>query len=307
VIELGVALPVTGLEPVAPESLVRIAVAAEEIGYAAIWAGERLMRPLAPVSFYGAPPEPLADIFRTCYEPLELLSHVAALTSRIKLGTSVLNALLQPPVILARRIATLDRLSGGRVIAGLGQGWMREEYEAVGVPFGRIGSGMDEMIGALRACWGPDPVEYSGRFYRIPPSEMHPKPVQQHVPVLLGAVTPAGVERAARIADGLNALLHSEESLLSTATAYRKAVAHTGRDPAGVTVVVRAGVPITAEPIGTDRPFLGGAPEQIADDLARLEGQGIDHVLFANEAFTTADDEVVLLERLWTAAASSRN
>jgi alkanesulfonate monooxygenase SsuD/methylene tetrahydromethanopterin reductase-like flavin-dependent oxidoreductase (luciferase family) len=119
-------------------------------------------------------------------------------------GTSVIDALLHPPVVLARRFATLDQFSGGRVIAGLGQGWMPQEFETANVPMRRRGAGMDEAIAVMRACWGPDPVAHEGRFYRVVPSEVNPKPVQAQLPVLLGATTPAGIQRAAQIADGLN-------------------------------------------------------------------------------------------------------
>ena len=110
----------------------------------------------------------------------------------------MIDALFHPPVMLARRFATLDQFSNGRVIASWGQGWMPQEFETANVPMKRRGAGLDEVIDAMRACWGPDPVSYQGRFYRIAPSEVGPKPVQSHIPVLLGSMTPAGVARAAR-------------------------------------------------------------------------------------------------------------
>jgi probable F420-dependent oxidoreductase len=229
---------------------------------------------------------------------LVTLSHVAAVTSRIKLGTSVIDALLHPPVVLARRFATLDQFSGGRVIAGLGQGWMREEFQAAGVPASRKGAGFDEVIAALRAAWGPDPVSFEGRFYTIVPSQISPKPVQEHVPILVGAMTPQGTQRAARIADGLNPIAFSQEQLLGLTTLFRDTAQEHGRDPATLTIVVRANVPITEKPIDSDRPFLGGSPEQIADDLAALSGKGIDHVLFSNDASVDLDTELDLLRQL---------
>jgi probable F420-dependent oxidoreductase len=295
--ELGVSLPTVG--PAAtPEAIARIATAAEDLGYATVWAGERFMRTLADVAFFGAPAAPMPEAYGMCFDPLETLGYVAALTDRIKLGTSVLNALLHPPIVLARRLATLDRLSGGRVVAGLGQGWVPQEFEAVNVPFDRIGDGMDETIAAMRACWGPDPVAYDGPYTRIAPSEINPKPLQAHLPVLLGAITPAGVRRAARIADGLNPMVFSKEMLLGLTAAFHTAVADAGRDPGSVTVTARANVPITDEPLGEDRPFLGGSPRQIADDLAELSGTGVDHVLFDNQAPTTVDEAIDRLEQL---------
>jgi probable F420-dependent oxidoreductase len=293
--ELGVALPTHDGPLASPEAISRIAREAEQLDYAALWTFERLLRPLAEFPQFGGR---IPEYYRSTYEPLETLSYVAALTSRIRLGTSVVNALMHPPVVLARRFATLDRFSGGRVVAGLGQGWMPQEFEAVGVPVRRMGAGMDEAVAAIRACWGPDPVAHEGRFYRIAPSEVGPKPVQARIPVLMGSNTPGGVARAARIADGLNPLAFSLDGVVGLTTAFHEAARAEGRDPASLTVVARANVPITTDPIGADRPFLGGSPRQIADDLARLEGTGVDQVLFANAAAGDLDDEVKLLEQL---------
>ncbi|TDE54675.1 TIGR03619 family F420-dependent LLM class oxidoreductase [Nonomuraea mesophila] len=278
--ELGVALPTSG--PLAtPAGIARVAREAERLGYDSVWTYERLLRPTAPVSMGGGEPQPAPEIYRSVYDPLETLSYVAALTERVKLGTSIVGALLHPAVVLAKRFATLDQLSGGRVVAGLGQGWMPQEFAAANVPMSRIGAGMDEMIAAMRACWGPDPVTYDGTFTQIAESEINPKPVQAHVPILLGSMTPAGVRRAARVADGLNPVALSHDMVTGLAKTFRSAVAEAGRDPESVTVVARANVPLTAGPLGDDRPFLGGSPRQIAADLEGLEGIGIDHVLFS--------------------------
>lgn len=301
--ELGFGLPTSGALA-SPANIARIAQEAERLGYAALWTYERLLRPVGDVAQPGGPPRPLPKHYQVVYEPLETLSHVAALTDRIKLGTSVIDALLHPPVVLARRFATLDRFSHGRVIAGLGQGWMPQEFETANVPLRRKGAGFDDAIAAMRACWGPDPVSYSGRFYKIAPSEINPKPAQPHIPILVGAMTPAGIKRAARIADGLNPVAISEEMVVGLATAFREAAREAGRDPATLSVVARANVPMTQEPLGDGRPYLGGSPVQIADDLASLQGKGIDQVFFTNVGATsTIDDEVRLLEQLQTAAA----
>jgi len=296
--ELGVALPTSGTLA-SPVNIARVAQEAERLGYDALWTYERLLRPYAEMPLGdGGPPQRVPEVYRLTYEPLETLSYVAALTDRIKLGTSVVDALLHPPVVLARRFATLDQFSGGRAIAGLGQGWMPQEFETANVPMRRKGAGMDEVVAAMRACWGPDPVEYEGRFYRIAPSEVNPKPVQPTLPVLIGATTPAGIERAARIADGINPIAFSEDALVGMAAAFRAAARAAGRDPDTLTVVARANVPITNEPLGDDRPFLGGSPRQIADDLAKLGGTGVDHVLFANVAAHDVDEELRLLDQL---------
>ena len=170
---LGVALPTSG-RLASPANIVRIAQEAERLGYASVWTYERLLRPVAELPAPDGSMRRIPAPYRLTYEPLETLSYVAALTERVRLGTSVIDALLHPPVVLARRFATLDQFSGGRVVAGLGQGWMPQEFETANGPMDRIGSGMDEVVAAMRACWGPDPVEFEGRFYRIAPSEVNP-------------------------------------------------------------------------------------------------------------------------------------
>src|SRR5215213_4584299 len=191
--DLGVALPTSG-RLASPANIVRIAQEVERLGYAAVWTYERLLRPLAELPAPDGSMQRIPDQYRLTYEPLETLSYVAAVTDRVRLGTSVVDALLHPPVVLARRYATLDQLSGGRVIAGVGQGWMPQEFEAAGIPMKRMGAGLDDHLAAMRACWAPDPVKYEGRFYRIAESEVNPKPVQERIPVLLGSMTPAGIQ-----------------------------------------------------------------------------------------------------------------
>jgi len=183
VMDLGISLPTSG-KLASPANIVRVAQEAERLGYGAVWTYERVLRPIAPVSMGGGPPQPVPAVYHTVYEPLETLSFVAAHTERVKLGTSVVDALFHPPAVLARRFATLDRFSGGRVIAGLGQGWQENEFETANVPSSRKGARTEEFITALRTAWCPDPVRYDGEFYRIAPSQVNPKPVQAHIPVL---------------------------------------------------------------------------------------------------------------------------
>ncbi|MGK5683682.1 TIGR03619 family F420-dependent LLM class oxidoreductase [Actinoplanes sp. URMC 104] len=296
--DLGIALPTSG--PLASVgNIARVAREAEQLGYAAVWTYERLLRPMAPIL-----PGPdgkvhrLPEYYRETYEPLETLSYVAALTERIKLGTSVVDALYHPPVVLARQYATLDRLSNGRAIAGIGQGWMPQEFATANVPLQRRGAGFDEFVAAMRACWGPDPVAYEGRFYGIEASEINPKPVQARLPVLVGSNSDAGHRRAARFADGINPIAFTYEQVVAAAATFREAAAEHGRDPAVLTVAVRANVPVTTGPLGDGRPYLGGSPAEITEDLKRLAEAGVDHVLFANHEQDDLDEYLGLMADL---------
>lgn len=281
--EIGIALPVAGPQT-SPETIVKVAKEAERLGYNAVWTFERLIRPLEKIRLYsGGDPAVLSDFYASTYEPLETLSYVAAATERIKLGTAVVVAPLHVPVMLARRLATLDQFSGGRVIAGLGQGWMHREFETANVPSNRRGARTEEFIAAMRATWGPNPIQHEGEFYRIAPSDVGPKPVQAHIPVLLATMSPAAVKRAARIADGLIPVSSSAQELREIVSTFHDAAREAGRDPADLTVVnqVPWPTPVTREPMGDGRPFLGGSPRQIAEDLVTARETGVDQVYLA--------------------------
>src|ERR1700682_173902 len=300
--DLGIALP-TSAPYASTEAIVQVAQAAEDLGYPAVWTYERLFYARADMPQTRAPPRPLPAAYKSVYEPLETLSFVAAKTTTIRLGTSVLIAPLHVPVVLARRLATLDQLSGGRVIAGLGLGWMKQEYIAAGVPMAGRGARLEEFVAALRAAWAPDPVWFEGDFYNIPPSEINPKPVQEGgIPVILAAFAPAAIERAGRIADGYNPIAFGLDSLGQLVESFRDAARSADRDPAQLKVMGRANVSITSKPAGAGgRDFLSGAPEQVAEDLATLRDLEVDHVFFSNRATHSADEEVKLMDRLQAA------
>jgi probable F420-dependent oxidoreductase len=277
-VKLGITLPTTGSTATA-DSITSVAETAERIGLDAVWSFERLLSPVAGGQMNGQT-VPLPDAYNSVFAPLEVLAFVAARTSRITLGTSIMVALLHNPADLARRFATLDRLSGGRVVAGLGQGWMAQEFEAAGVPLNRRGAGFTEFIEAMRAVWGPDPVSYDGRFYRIEESNVGPKPVQAGgVPILAGAASPGGIRRAARLGLGLNPVWFGWEALEGTVQAFRASAAEAGHDPVTLPVVVRVNqFPAAAPTVDGASPT--GSPEQIVEAIPRLERIGVTELLW---------------------------
>ncbi|MFL5701881.1 MAG: TIGR03619 family F420-dependent LLM class oxidoreductase [Ktedonobacteraceae bacterium] len=300
--ELGVGLP-TSAPYASAESIIRIAQEAERLGYNSLWTYERLLYPIAGITQPDGSTWQLPESYKSVYEPIETLSYVAARTQRVKLGTSIVNAPFQSPVLLARRFATLDRLSNGRAIAGLGQGWMEQEFATSNVSIKERGKRIEEYIEALRAIWGPDPVSYEGSFYHIPASLINPKPVQKGgIPILMGFNTPAAIKRAARLADILNPIASTFEALESAVTTFLSAAQEVGRDPSTLKVIVRANVPITATPLPAGkRPFLGGSPEQIAQDLTRVQKLKVDEVFFSDQASPTVDEAIQRLEEIQTA------
>jgi probable F420-dependent oxidoreductase len=245
-----------------------------------VWTWERLMRPTVPIAM-GGPGGPVMDApeeFGTVYDPVETLSYVAGRTSRIALGTSVLDALFQSPVILARRLATLDRLSGGRLIAGIGQGWMEQEFDAAGVSMQRRGAGFEEHLLAMRAVWGPDPVRFEGRFYRIPEAAIGPKPVRPGSPrLLVGAGSPTALERAGRLGVGLTLVIFDWDTVRGSIETFRAAAGAAGIDPDTLPVMLQVNGDVTAEP-QDERGPLAGSPEQVAADIDRAAALGVEHI-----------------------------
>lgn len=280
-VSIGIALPQYG-SIVSPETILHVALEAERIGLASLWVSDRMLLPTRPRDTWDG--EPWPDIFATVYDPIEMLTWVASRTKNVKLGTSVLSGLFQNPVTLARRLATLDRLSGGRAIAGIGQGDFQDEFEAANVPLKRRGRGFEEFILALRAVWGPDPVSFSGRFYTIPESRIGPKPVQAGgIPLLIGAFEPRALERAARIADGIMPAAGRNttiEKLGQQFNGFRDMARRASRDPERMIAILNVHNALSDEKVSEPRPLLSGTPKQAAEDLIGLETLGIDHVFY---------------------------
>ncbi|HXH82525.1 MAG TPA: TIGR03619 family F420-dependent LLM class oxidoreductase, partial [Candidatus Tectomicrobia bacterium] len=186
-IDLGFGLPVAGAWAT-PDALVAVALRAEALGYRSLWVFQRLLYALEPKDeYYGVPGPRWPAAFERVLDPLATLAWAAAHTRTIRLGVSVLNVPFYTPVVLAKQLATLDVLSGGRLDVGLGLGWSRDEYEAAGVPWARRGARADEFIRCLKAVWTQEEVEFRGEFFRVPRSRVAPRPVQRpHPPLLLG-------------------------------------------------------------------------------------------------------------------------
>ena len=300
-VALGIALPQYGTVASA-KTILRVAEEAEKMGLASLWVSDRLLLPTKPKDTFDGDPWP--EIFATVYDPIEMLTYVAAKTRKVKLGTSVLCGLFQNPVTLARRFATLDNLSNGRVIAGIGQADFRDEFEAANVPIKRRGRGFEEFVKAMRAVWGPDPVSFTGDFYNIPESRIGPKPVQSGgIPLLLGAFAPASLERAARLADGIMpaaARSTTIEKLSQTINNFREMVRRAGRRPEEMKWILRVHNPLAEEKAIEPHALLGGTPEQAAKDFPRVKELGIDHVFYDmnHPGHVPIDTQLVLLRRL---------
>jgi probable F420-dependent oxidoreductase len=277
---LGVSLAQVG-RLADPASVRAAAVSAEQIGYSSLWVRDRLLAPVEPrTTNTNLPGAELPPEWATSLDPLAVLTYAAAVTDRVRLGTSILVAPWYRPALLARSLASLDVLSDGRLTVGLGLGWSLDEYEAAGVPLNERGSRLDHALDVLEACWAPDPICYDGPDLRIAPSLMGPKPLQHpRPPILLAGYSPAGLDRVARRADGWNPVGLPVERLASMWTTVRHLAAGYGRDPDGLHFVVRANMLVTPDPLRADRPSYHGSIDQVADDVEATRRAGADEIV----------------------------
>ena len=246
-----------------PEAIVETACKAEELGFDALLVNDHVVVDDSPRSVP----------WRNVYDPLMVLSYVAARTSRVLLATSVLIMPYRNPVVTAKMIATLDQMSGGRAIAGVGAGWSEPEYDALGVPYRQRGARTTEYLRLWQACWQPGPTTFHGRFFSFDDMHVNPKPVQQpHPPIWVGGSGHASLRRAARFAQVWQPTPTGLEELISNQTYLRQACAEIGREDVPRTRMsfrVNFSRITGSSSQGADRPTGQGTPEQVASDMNR--------------------------------------
>ena len=304
----GFALPQIG--PVAgPGSLVTVARRAEDLGFDSLWVLDRTLFPVKPRAPYPVGDGSLPVKYKRTLDPLETLTFTAAHTRRVALGTSILNLPWYNPVLLARRLTTLDVLSGGRLRVGFGIGWSPDEYEAVGTPWRERGKRADELLQALKAIWTTDPVEFQGRYYRIPKSFIGPKPVQKpHPPIYMAAYTPPAMTRIAKEADGWFPVGIPLGGVAQMFEGIKRTAREAGRDPAALELIIRANVEIAGAMLGKDRNDFSGTLEQIAGDIVATRKLGAAELLLDvqfSPGIETVEDIVARMEQLWHVARQS--
>jgi probable F420-dependent oxidoreductase len=227
-----------------PKGLEHLARTAEEAGFESIWTVEHVVVPVGyrspyPYSPSGRMPGPENSPIP---DPLLPLAFAAAVTSRLRLGTGILILPQRHPVYVAKELATLDVLSGGRALAGVGIGWLREEFDVLGVPFAERAPRTEESIRAIRSLWKSEPEPFAGRFYRWPAVESNPKPVQPGgVPIIIGGHVEGAARRAARCGDGFFPARGDLDELPKLLAALRDECAKTGRDPAEIEISTGGG------------------------------------------------------------------
>jgi probable F420-dependent oxidoreductase len=256
---------------VQPEEAAFLAKSCEEAGIESLWTVEHVAVPTGyraqyPYSADGRMPGPEDSPIP---DPLIWLAYVAAATSRIKLATGILILPQRHPIYVAKEIATLDVLSAGRVILGIGIGWMEDEFRALGIPFDERVARTEEACAALRTLWQPGAHAFKGEHYAWDAIESNPKPVQPGgVPIVVGGHVLGAARRAARVGDGFFPMKTGGERLRELLDAMSSECARVGRDPAKIEVS-------TAAPQSLD-----------LDAIRRLEDLGVSRLVIGPPGFT---------------------
>lgn len=240
--KFGVTLPYGAGVAADPAWLISFVTDAEASGFESVFVVEHVVMVEGHAERYPYSETGKVPLSSDCPlpDPLDVLAFLAGVTSKIHLGTSVLVAPLHHPLVLAKRLATVDQLSGGRVIAGVGVGWMREELDSVGVKFATRGRRTDELIEATRVAWGSGTASFGGEFFSFANTSTYPKPVRASgVPIHVGGHSLAAARRAGRLGDGFLPLgLHGAE-LAGALAAMREEAERAGRDPDAIEVSLR--------------------------------------------------------------------
>ncbi|MEM7322496.1 MAG: LLM class F420-dependent oxidoreductase [Actinomycetota bacterium] len=262
------------------DGVVQLATAAEGAGFESIWTVEHVIWPTAYSSTYpySADGKMPGDYSAPLPDPLIWLAFAAANTSTIRLATGILIVPQRNPLVLAKTVATLDSLSGGRLDLGIGVGWLEEEFDALGVPFADRGARTDDYIAAMQALWASDGASYEGRFANFADVTSNPKPANGTVPIVVGGHSKAAARRAGRLGDGFFPGKGSIAELAELIDVARQTAADSGRDPEAVEMT--AGHPglFGDDPVGAAEELASiGVSRSIVPAFLMMRGDVAEH------------------------------
>jgi probable F420-dependent oxidoreductase len=273
--EFGICIPHYG-KPIDVAKILEIVRCTEDLGFDSAWVTDHLLVPHTQ-----------AIIYRDhMLEPLALLSHVAALTRRVKIGTSVVILPYRNPIVVAKMLATTDQLSAGRLIFGAAVGWMEPEFAALGAPFAERGAFSDECLRLIKALWMNDKVSFAGQYFQFQDMQASPRPVQHpHPPIWVGGNSPRARRRVAELGDGWHATAMPVEALKAGIADVRAKWARSAR-PGEPVLSMRMpcfieGVSheVLQYPTRSGRDTLRGSPLAIVERLEAYREMGIRHMV----------------------------
>jgi probable F420-dependent oxidoreductase len=280
--KFGVFLPISG-RAAGPATLAQAALQAESLGYDSVWAADRIVIPWEIKTPYPysegqsfiVPPD------RPFLEPLTCLAFLAGRTEKILLGISVLVLPYRHPLYWAKIATTIDHLSKGRLILGVGVGWMAEEFEALGVPFKERGDLSDEQLKLLQVLWHEERAHFHGRHYRFDEIAFQPKPLQApRIPIWVGGEGVRAQRRAAQYGEAWFPYFVriTPQDLKRRFDNVRRRAAEAGRDADQVRLNCCLPIEITARPVPQEADRVRGSPEQVAKALRGFREIGVEHI-----------------------------
>ncbi len=277
-IDIGVHLPQLG-RGASREALTEFCSAAEELGVHSGWTSDHIAWPADISSKYpytddGSFPAP-NDI--AWLDPIGTLLFAAGVTERMKLGQTVLILGYRPPVQTAKLLATLDVVSGGRAILGAGVGWMKEEFEVLGMPYDHRGARADEQLEIFEKLFTEETPAFDGEYYQFPEIRFEPKPLQGRIPVWIGGASEPAFRRTARFGDCFHAAFEPVDTVKAEWARVQELTSEAGRNASSVELSVR----LYLDPTSAQKPevSIAGSPEQMTETLGTWAEIGVNHVL----------------------------
>ena len=277
-------------DPGGVDACLEVAQAAEDLGFDSVWCNDHVVIPTSIESRYpynetgDFPAPPTIE----CFEPLTMMCALAEATQSVEIGVSVLVIPYRHPAVTAKMLAAADRLSGGRIVLGAGVGWMREEFEALGLSeehYRRRGAVTNEFLRAMKEMWtNTGPSSFHGNYVAFDQVGAYPKPAAREdggsIPIVIGGNGINAWRRASRWGDGFHAAFQSPESLAAEVEGLHAACRRDRRDPDELEISMLSAIRLTDTSLDEDgRPLLNGSPEQVAGDLLQFGKVGLEHLV----------------------------
>jgi probable F420-dependent oxidoreductase len=292
--------------------IVRFAQRAEALGYESVWTGDHLILPIAgtrqyPYTADGSFPLAATESF---LEPFTLLAYVAAVTRTVKLGATVIILPYRNPIVQAKMLACLDVLSGGRLICGVGVGWLEKEFQVLGASYADRGPVTDEYLEILKILWTEDAPAFAGRFYAFDGIAFYPKPLQKpYPPIWVGGHTRRAVRRAARAGDAWHPTRQTPDFVARHLPGLRAEAEAAGRDPRLITISLKRSLHFTDIGLSDislrqSGGGLAGTTQEVLDDVRRCRDIGIEQLTF--DFRTGRVDEMLAIIEHFAAAVMAR-
>ena len=256
---------------------VRVAVAAERLGFDSVWVHDHLVMPARIRARYPYNEAGVAGFAwrQDIYDPFSMMSALAVATERVEIGTSVLIVPYRNPLVQAKMLATIDQLARGRIRLGIGVGWMKEEFEELGIGdwYPVRGRVTDEWITIWKRVWADEgPSSFQGRFYSFQDMGAFPKPVRKSIPIWVGGWGDVAARRVARLGDGY-------QTISSTPAMVRTEMEKRGRNPDLLEISMLSGIRIGGDALPGSTPVVSGSSQQIIDRLGEYRDAGLHHLL----------------------------